>query len=146
MKNTNLKSKKGFTLVEIVVTVAILAILSGIAIPVIGYRIDQANRNTALTNASTIEFAIKEDQSAQASQDTSIYPNANSSSITIAEVTTRKAIEKAFAPVTFQDDIYTPAWSNGRVYFVNGTTTIDGQTLSSKTDITPTSTLAVSTL
>ena len=146
MKNISLKNKKGFTLIEIVLTIAILAILSGIAIPIIAYRLDLANKNTALTNANTIEYAIKEAQSAQAAKDTTIYPDVNTTSITIAEVSTRKSIAKAFDPVIYKDDTYTPVWSNGRVYFVNGTTTIDGQTLSTQTDISASSTIAVSTL
>ena len=146
MKNKNTNSKKGFTLIEIIVTVAIMAILAGIAIPVIGYRLDQSIKNTALTNAHTIEYAIKEAQAAQGARDTSIYPTANTTPIRISDVSTTKSITNAFDPITYRNVTYNPAWCNGKVYFVNGTTSIDGETLMSKTDITASSSLAVSTL
>lgn len=140
------QNKRGFTLVELVVTIAILAILCGIAIPIVAYRLDQTVKNSAISNARTIEYAIKEAQAAQAAEDTTIYPNVKTTPITISEVATRKAIKDAFAPVKYKGVEYKPAWSDGRVYFVTGSTTIDGATLTSKTDISATSSLAVSTL
>ena len=138
-----IKNKKGYTLIEIIVTVAILTTLTSIAIPVVAYRLDQANKNSALTNAHTIEYAIKEAQAAQIARDTTIYPNANTEPITISEVARCKAIAKAFEPVTYKSETYYPVWSEDRVYFVNGTTTIDGKTLEFQTEITATSDIEV---
>lgn len=56
MKRTN---KKGFTLVELVVVIAVLLILAAIAIPTVSGIIDKANRATDEANAKSIETAIK---------------------------------------------------------------------------------------
>ena len=53
-------SKKGFTLVELVVVIAILAILAAIAIPVVSSTIASSQRSTALSDAQTLELALKE--------------------------------------------------------------------------------------
>ena len=57
------KSKKGFTLVELVVVIAILAILAAIAIPIVNNLVNAASRNAAVSDAQTIELAVKECQS-----------------------------------------------------------------------------------
>lgn len=66
-------SKKGFTLVELVVVIAILAILAAIAIPVVNSIINTASKNGALSNAQSIELAVKEAQSYIASGNTEVY-------------------------------------------------------------------------
>ena len=48
------KSKKGFTLIELVVVIAILGILAAILIPVIGGFISRANRAADLANARNL--------------------------------------------------------------------------------------------
>ena len=66
-------SKKGFTLVELVVVIAILAILAAIAIPVVNSIINTASKNGALSNAQSIELAVKECQSYIASGNNEVY-------------------------------------------------------------------------
>lgn len=60
MLRNNLKSKKGFTLIELVVVIAILALLAGIAIPVIGYTLHRTRANTAFSNAKLAEECLKQ--------------------------------------------------------------------------------------
>lgn len=56
MKKTN---KKGFTLVELVIVIAVLLILAAVAIPTVSGVIDRANEATDTANAKNIETAIK---------------------------------------------------------------------------------------
>ena len=53
------QSKKGFTLVELVVVIAILGILAAIAIPAVIGIINSANESQAKTDASSISAALK---------------------------------------------------------------------------------------
>lgn len=53
-----LKNKKGFTLVELMVVVAILGILVAVAVPVYNSVTEKAEKNTCLANLRTIDSAI----------------------------------------------------------------------------------------
>lgn len=53
------KSKKGFTLVEIIVVLVILAILAAIAIPTMSGYIDDAKEKQILAEASSVLTAVK---------------------------------------------------------------------------------------
>lgn len=125
-------SKKGFTLVELVVVIAILAILAAIAIPVVSTIINTASRNGALSNAQTIELAVKECQADIAARNNEVYDGATTYSyvdpagntitgtlpdirtahanIDIQDVAGAKGIGSAFAGVTFNGVDYEPYW------------------------------------
>ena len=53
------KNKKGFTLVELVIVVAVMAVLIAVAIPTVTSITKTAQRTVADTNARTIESTIK---------------------------------------------------------------------------------------
>lgn len=143
-------SKKGFTLVELVVVIAILAILAAIAIPVVSSIINTASRNGALSDAQTIELAVKECQADIAARVDEVYsgsgtyvdasgtpkpvPKAstnNSTKITIADVAGVKAINDAFGRVTYNGADFEPFWDEDAdkcVYLcvaANGTIVLD---------------------
>ena len=54
------QSKKGFTLVELVVVIAILGILAAIAIPSVIAIINSANSSAGKTDAATVDAACKD--------------------------------------------------------------------------------------
>ena len=127
-----LRNKKGFTLVEFVVVIAIIAIIATIAIPVMAYTMNTAVKNNALTNARTIENALKEAQISSIIQDSSFYTDiASGDNIDVKDVAEKKAISKAFSTVKYLGVDYSPVWYNGKVYFANGNITIDKQTIDS---------------
>lgn len=53
------KTKKGFTLVELVIVVAVMAVLVAVAIPTVSAITGTAKENVKATNAQTIESMIK---------------------------------------------------------------------------------------
>ena len=53
------KTKKGFTLVELVIVVAVMAVLVAVAIPTVGAITKKAQDSADATNAQTIESMIK---------------------------------------------------------------------------------------
>lgn len=54
------RSKKAFTLIELVIVISILAILASIAIPVITSTINASKLSAMESNSATIEMLIKE--------------------------------------------------------------------------------------
>ena len=124
-------SKKGFTLVELVVVIAILAILAAIAIPVVSTIINTSSKNAALTDAQTLELAIKEAQADMTAKNPDTYGNkAVSRTIQIADVSKQKAIASCFETKTVNNEDYAPYWdkSDAKVYFIKGTKDVEGGT------------------
>ena len=137
--NTQIKnSKKGFTLVELVVVIAILAILAAIAIPVVTSIINTASRNSAKTDAQSIELAIKEAQADFTAKNADTYSKIkNGTAPSVADVANAKSIKSAFESKTIDNKSYTPYWNKttGKVVFaINDTASstikdIDGNTV-----------------
>lgn len=137
-------SKKGFTLVELVVVIAILAILAAIAIPVVSSIINTSSKNTALTNAQTIEYAIKEAQADITARNTETYKSAGdataAATITVTTVATQKGIASAFVAKSYNNVDYYPMWSDtiGKVVVVtakDAAEDINGATVSSLVEL-----------
>lgn len=73
LKKSSVKSdstNKGFTLVELIVVIVILAILVGVTIGGIYMYVGQARRNTDINNAHTLTETL----STLATQDEVVYP------------------------------------------------------------------------
>jgi prepilin-type N-terminal cleavage/methylation domain-containing protein len=127
-------SKKGFTLVELVIVIAVLAILAAIAIPVVNSIVNAASRNAALTNASTIELAVKECQSHIATRNGEVYPEITTgkyNQLTINDVAEAKAIKEAFEMVTYNSEPYMPYWDkmNDKCVFLTSSDPTKGKEL-----------------
>lgn len=54
-----MKNRKGFTLIELMVVILIVAILAAVAIPIIGSRVNKAKWSEAKTACGTIATEIK---------------------------------------------------------------------------------------
>lgn len=111
-------SKKGFTLVELVVVIAILAILAAIAIPVVSSTIASSQRSSALSNAQTLELALKEAQSQIVANDTSA---GYTSATTVSEVISSKSLQSINYSVTISNTTYTLTWNHtdDKCYYVD---------------------------
>lgn len=112
-----IKSKKGFTLVELVVVIAILAILSAIAIPVVAATTRSSIVSRAKTNANTIEYAFKEADAAVAGEDNTKYIHASTNTIQISEVVAANNLEQAIQPEHLFGTPYYPVVCKSKVYF-----------------------------
>lgn len=112
-----IKSKKGFTMVELVVVIAILAILSAIAIPVVAATTRSSVVSKAKTNASTIEYAFKEADAAVAGEDNTIYIHASTNTIQISEVVAANNLEQIIQPEHLFGTLYYPVICKSKVYF-----------------------------
>lgn len=126
-------SKKGFTLVELVVVIAILAILAAIAIPVVSSTIQSSQRSTALSNAQTLELALKEAHAQIVAGDKTVYNKVNAttgalgssgddatlSNVKVKTVRDAKAIKMA-DKVTIGGKEYKLMWSktDSKCYYV----------------------------
>jgi len=64
------KTKKGFTLVELVIVVAVMAVLVAVAIPTVSSIVNSAQQSVDETNAQTIESMIKLAQAKETSGST----------------------------------------------------------------------------
>ena len=129
MNTIKKNSKKGFTLVELVVVIAILAILAAIAIPVVSSTIESSQRSSALSNAQSLELALKEAHAMLAANDNSVYQD----DATVDAVYDEKSLTVE-SPITIGGDEYNLILGDDeKVYYaitVDGTTTsVDGSTV-----------------
>ena len=54
-----MKSNKGFSLVELIVVIAIMAIIAGVAIPVFSGYIDKANKGADADFMAQVQYAVR---------------------------------------------------------------------------------------
>lgn len=100
MKKNN---KKGFTLVELVIVVAVMAVLVAVAIPTVGSILGTAKDAVAESNARTIESVIKLAE-ANAANDAEAGEGVVTVSLTAEKMA--KAVYEGKLGITSADDYY----------------------------------------
>ena len=133
-KAEKINGKKGFTLVELTVAIAIIASLAAVAIPVVSATLKSSIISKAKTNASTLEYAFKEADAAVAGADNTKYANASTNTIQISEVISANNLAEVLEPENLSGTMYYPVVCRGKVYYACDSNN-DGDIDSSDKDI-----------
>lgn len=147
-----MNSKKGFTLVELVVVIGILAVLATIAIPVISNVVNSATLGSIFANARAIELSINSARADIAYKNRETYGDgASNGTVTVGEVIKANSLQDACKRRVYKGREIVPVWNadNGKVVVVYADTYEDvesGSVISRYLDIDDTQTTLIKNL
>ena len=104
------RSERAFTLIEIMVVCAIIALLAAIVVPRIMHRMDEARASTAAVQIRELETAIDFFK-----MDNGFYP------ASLEDLVRRPAAVKKWPPEGYLKEIPKDPWGNDYVYIYPGT-------------------------
>ncbi len=125
MENNGIKNcKKGFTMVELVIVIAVLAILSSIAIPLVRSVIRASQLSTLESDSVTVESVLTAALvDYEAGNKNAQYNNAPATGSTkVSDVLKENNIEDVEFSRTIGGVIYYMTWKNGHLEITNSST------------------------
>jgi general secretion pathway protein G len=108
-----MRSKSGFTLIELVMVMVVLALLAAISIPVVTHTVNKAVLNTALTDCGTINDSIvmaKAD--IRTKNDASYGEDAMDGTISVEQVIEFNGLQKACDEKDYYGRQIVPVWDS----------------------------------
>lgn len=101
-------NQKGFTLVELIIVIAILGILAALLVPRIMGNVDDAKRNSEISNARTIASEITTHNALMKVEDNSVFKPASGTILTetVLSAATGNHAELAKLATDFPDTNY----------------------------------------
>ena len=121
-------SKKAFTVVELVIVIAVLGLLAAIAVPVITTSINSSKLSVMESDAATVEMLLKEAINCSKVKLNTLYNNKTVSNATVKDVLIQNHIE---------DSVMEVKTIGGVKYAIYWDTTTQGTSLHSGNGLTP---------
>jgi type IV pilus assembly protein PilA len=145
-------NKKGFSLIELVIVIVVMAILAAIAIPVVTHTVNIAVLSATQSNAETLNEQLMLAKADVDTGNTNTYgTDVTDGSLTIGDVVKKQAITDACKTYVYQGNEIAPVWNSATssvevMYTASNKNVETGVTITSPIRITENSTTLISSL
>lgn len=142
-------NKRGFTLIELMIVIAVFSILAMIVIPVVSHTVNVSILNVALSNARTIENQLKLAKAdVQTGNEETFGISARDGTLTVGEVIEKQTISDACATSTYYGRELLSVWNQDTnsvelMYTDDNTNVETGVVITNFQNITDTSTFCI---